>query len=90
MSEGENRQNLFSDTRRVGGGQPYPAYYAYQAIHAHFRAGTRLFGAVASAPDLLALDNGSRTLLINQANQARTVAVGSAFVRLTPYEVRLV
>lgn len=88
-ANGSEFGSLFSDTRVVGGGQLFPAYYAWKAFHDIFPPGTTLYNTTSSSPTLLALSSGTHTLLINQQNAPITVGVNGLAVTLNPYQVRV-
>jgi hypothetical protein len=86
---GGNDENLFSDTRVVGGGQPFPSYWTYRAFHDNFPPGTTLYRASSSSPDLEVLASATHTLLINKRSSSLTASVNGSAVTLAPYEVRV-
>jgi hypothetical protein len=87
--DGGNYQNLFSDTRVPGGGQPFPYYWAFKAFHDDFGPGTQLFKADSSSADVEVLASASHVLLINKRSNIVGVDVNGQRVELKPYEVRV-
>ena len=86
-----NRQSLFSDTHGPGGGQPFPAFFVYEAFAQHFPPGTRLVKATSSLPERLGvLASPAVTLLINRRPYRLRVRLDGETLRLAPYEVRAV
>lgn len=83
----DNRQNLFSDTRVAGGGQPFPNYYVYKAFHEHFGAGTQLYRTISSSPDVEVLASATKTLLINKRSTSITVSVNGTLITMAGYQV---
>jgi hypothetical protein len=83
-----NQESLFSDTRVVGGGQPFPYYWAFKTFHDDFGPGTQLYQAVSSAPDVEALASSDHILLINKRGTPVTADVNGQPVQLGAYEVR--
>lgn len=87
----DNPQSLFSDTQRPGGGEPFPAFFVYEAFAQHFPPGTRLVRARSSIPERLrVLASPAVTLLINQRPYRLRVRLDGETLRLAPYEVRAV
>lgn len=80
---------LFSDTRRTDGGQALPFYAVYTALNDHFSAGTPLFAAKSSSPNIEALVSDKAVLLINKGETAVDVNLDGKILRLERYEVRL-
>jgi hypothetical protein len=87
---GGNDQALFSDTRRPGGGKPFPAYAAYKAMHDHFRPGTRLYRTRSSSSAVEVLASARRVLLINKSASGARVHLGRRTIALPAYAVRVV
>jgi hypothetical protein len=85
-----NDQNLFSDTRQYGGGQPFANYNVYKAFHDYFPAGTQLYRVTSSSPDVEVLASASRILIINKRNAPVQAIVNGQSVPMGPYEVCLV
>lgn len=86
-----NPQSLFSDTRRADGGQPFPAFFVYEAFAQHFGPGTPLVRAKSSSPSRVrALASPSVTLLINRRPKTLRIELDGERLRLGPYEVRAV
>lgn len=81
-----NNQNLFTDTRVAGGGQPFPNYYVYKDFHTFFGPGTQLLRATSSDPKVLVLASQSKTMLINQNNIQRIVSVNGTTISLGGYK----
>ncbi|HEX9015311.1 MAG TPA: hypothetical protein VF960_04830, partial [Chloroflexota bacterium] len=86
---GGNDQNLFSDTRLVGGGQPFPTYPVYKAFHDGFGPGTTLYKTTSSSPDVEVLASASKTLLINMRSVPVNLSVNGALLQLRAHEVRV-
>ena len=84
-----NDENLFSDTRQGGGGQPFPSYWVYRSFHDFFSAGTPLYKATSSSPDVEVLASSTRVLLINKRPTSTTVDVNGGRITLARYEVRV-
>lgn len=72
---GGNKQSLFTDTRRPGGGRPYPAYLAYWAVQRHFGRGTVLYRTTSSSRLVDALASRTHVLLINKSPSAVSVSI---------------
>jgi len=87
---GGNNQNLFSDTRVTGGGQPFPALAVYRAFARHFDEGTALVRARASSERVAVLASPSATLLINRRPERVGVRLDGGELTLEPFAVRLV
>jgi hypothetical protein len=87
--DGGNYQNLYSDTRRAGGGRPFPFYSAFLAFHTYFGPGTRLYRTACSAGDVLVLASIDHIMLINQRNANITVRVNGLTLRMHRYGIRL-
>jgi Glycosyl hydrolases family 39 len=87
---GGNDENLFSDTRVIGGGQPFPSYWAYRAFDDYFPPGTTLYRTTSSSPDVEVLASATNTLLINKRSSNVTVSVNGTLVTLDRYSVRVV
>ena len=86
---GGNDQNLFSDTRQAGGGQPFPNFEVYKLFHDHFGPGTPLYRVTVSAPEVEVLASDSHTLLINKQPEPVVVDLDGTLVTLDRYEVRV-
>jgi len=84
-----NDENLFSDTRQSGGGQPFPSYWVYQSFDDFFSSGTPLYKATSSSPDVEVLASATRLLLINKRPASTTVDVNGRRITLARYEVRV-
>jgi hypothetical protein len=84
------QQNLFSDTMKPGGGQPYPTLAVYQAFHKYFGPGTQLYLARSSSPSVEALASADVTLLINKRPDPTRVALNGSMVMMNGYEVRVI
>jgi len=84
-----NDQNLFSDTRQYGGGQPFANYNVYKAFHDHFPAGTQLFRATSSSTDVEVLASATKVMLINKRNNSVVAVVNGQRILMGPYEVDL-
>src|SRR5262249_9494984 len=80
-----NDQNLFSDTREYGGGQPFANYNVYKAFHDNFPAGTQLFRTTSSSPDLEVLASATKVLVINKRNDTVVAVVNGQRVPMGPY-----
>jgi hypothetical protein len=86
-----NPQSLFSDTHHADGGQPFPAFFVYEAFAQHFGPGTPLVRATSSSPSRVsALASPDVTLLINRRPRTLKVELDGRSLRLKPYEVRAV
>ena len=83
-----DQESLFSDTRVIGGGQPFLAQRVYQTFKDSFPPGTQLYWSSSSSPDVEVLASATKTLLINKRNAAVSVAVNGTVVPLARYEVR--
>ena len=84
-----NGNNLFSDTRIAGGGQPFPTYQVYKLFNEHFGPGTQLVRASSSSPDVEVLASATHTLLINKQPLPATVMLNGTAVELHAFEVRV-
>ena len=84
-----NDENLFSDTRQAGGGQPFPSYWVYQSFDDFFSPGTPLYKATSSSSDVEVLASATRILLINKRPASTTVGVDGRLITLGRYEVRV-
>lgn len=85
-----NIQSLFTDTRVSGGGQPYPAYYGYKAIHDHFGPSTPLVQLTSSSQNVIGIASASKILLVNTSDAAQTVTVnGKVVVSLARYQIHV-
>jgi Bacterial Ig domain/Glycosyl hydrolases family 39 len=85
-----NDENLFSDTRQAGGGQPFPSYWVYRDFDDLFPPGTPLYQATSSSPDIEVVASSTRTLIINKRPVSTTVDVNGSRITLGRYEVRVV
>ena len=83
-------ESLFTDAQRSGGGHPYPAYYAYQAIHDYFGPGVPIYATTVSSTSVEALASSAKTLLINQGGSQIAVELGTVIYTLAPYQVTVV
>jgi hypothetical protein len=85
-----NYQNLFSDTRVPGGGQPFPYYYDFLNFHRYFGPGTRLYSATSSSPTVEVLASRTHTLLINKRPSPVSVRVNGNVIDLDTYQVKVI
>ncbi|MPZ15695.1 MAG: xylan 1,4-beta-xylosidase [Chloroflexi bacterium] len=90
MAHRGNDQNLFSDTRQPGGGQPFPNYDVYKSFNDHFRRGTALYRATSGSPDLEVLASAAQTMLINKRPIEVRAVVNGTEVALSGYSVTVV
>lgn len=88
--EGEINYPLFSDVQQEGGGQPLPNYHQFHIFHQEFSAGTQLYKAHSSSPDVAVLASDQATLLINTRDADIAVRLNGTMLTLNAYEVRLV
>jgi hypothetical protein len=84
-----DQESLFSDTRVAGGGQPFPFYGVFKAIHDDFPPGTQLYQARSSSPDVAVLASATQTLLLNKRPSSTTVSVDGTLLTLAGYDVRV-
>ena len=82
-----NQQSLFSDTRRKGGGRPFPNLRVYRLIKKVFPPGTPLFRATSSSPVVEGLASPASTVLVNLRKVRTRVAIGNRRVSLRGYAV---
>jgi hypothetical protein len=75
---GRDDESLWTDTRLAGGGQPFPFFYASQAIKQSFGPGAQLYDVGVSSASVEALSTGARTLLVNTSPTAASVSVDGA------------
>jgi hypothetical protein len=80
---------LYTSTHQAGGGQPFPTYYSYRAIHDYFPPGTALYQSTSSSPDVEVLASATHTLLINKTPGSLPVTVNGTVITLGKYEVRV-
>ena len=83
-------ESLFTDAQRSGGGHPYPAYYAYQAIHDYFGPDVPIYTTTVSSTSVEALASATKTLLINQRGSQMSVELRNVIYTLSPYQVIVV
>jgi hypothetical protein len=88
-AELEKWNYLFTSTKTPEGGQPSPHYHVVELFNTYFGAGTPLFTASSSSPDVEVLASRSKTLLINKRDARAEVRVDGVPLSLNPYEVRL-
>jgi hypothetical protein len=80
---------LYTSTHQAGGGQPFPTYYSYRAIHDYFPPGTALYKSTSSSPNVEVLASATHTLLINKTPTSIVVTVNGTAITLGGYEVRI-
>jgi hypothetical protein len=81
---------LFTSTDTADGGRPSPHYWVVKTFNDDFGAGTRLYKATSSPPEIEVLASRTEMLLINKRNANVTVRLNGQKLFLNPYEVRLV
>lgn len=79
---------LWTRTDRTDGGQALPWQATYARFRERFGAGTALLAATSPDPALHVLASASTMLLINLGEDVLLVDLGTATVRLAPYEIR--
>jgi hypothetical protein len=87
---GYHEENVWTDTRVPGGGQPLPFYESMRLISEHFSEGTPIYVPRTSSNDLVAIASDVSVLLINTTDSQVVVDVSGALFTLERYEVRLI
>lgn len=86
QATGSNHLNLFTDTRNSGGGQPFSNYAVYKDFHSYFGPGTQILQSTSSDPKILVLASAAKTLIINQHNVSKTIAVNGLATTVDGYK----
>lgn len=86
----QNWNYLFTSTRTANGGQPSPHYRVVKIFNTDFGAGTQLYKATSSSPEIEVLASSTRALLINKRKANVTVVLNGHNLTMAPYEVRVV
>jgi hypothetical protein len=84
-----NTESIWSDTRLVGGGQPFPFFYTQKAFRDHFGPGTQLYRVSSSSSDVEVLASATKMLLINKRSTSITVNVNGTLITMNGYQVRI-
>lgn len=88
-SDRYHEENVWTDTREPGGGDPLPFYYSMLAFYDHFSPETSLYPVESTSSAVRGLASVSHLLLVNQSDEEVVVDVDEEVIVLDRYEVRL-
>jgi hypothetical protein len=80
-------ESVWSDTRVLGGGQPFPFYESLRAFRESFGSGTAIYGVNSSSPDVEVLASAARTLVVNKRSTPVRVSINGSMISMTAYQV---
>lgn len=84
-----NHESLWSDTRRPGGGQPFPFYFTTRAIASHFPPGTPLLNTHSSSASVRVLASEQTTILINLTPSPVRIELEGRLIELDGHAVQI-